>query len=216
MGRIFALTVNRWSKMTYILGLTGGIASGKSTVSAYLAQNGALIIDADLIARQVVAKKSSGLKQIVAKFGGEILTASGELDRKKLGKLVFSNKELLKALTDITGPLIRAEILREIEAAKKAQVKLVVLDIPLLFETGYQTLCDKVMVVTIPSKLQLERVMKRDNLSAAEARKRIANQLPASKRNELADVLIDNSKSVAETYQQVLKWLKIEALCWFA
>ncbi len=216
MGRIFALTVNRWSKMTYILGLTGGIASGKSTVSAYLAQNGALIIDADLIARQVVAKKSSGLKQIVAKFGGEILTASGELDRKKLGKLVFSNKDLLKALTDITGPLIRAEILREIEAAKKAQVKLVVLDIPLLFETGYQTLCDKVMVVTIPSKLQLERVMKRDNLSAAEARKRIANQLPASKRNELADVLIDNSKSVAETYQQVLKWLKIEALCWFA
>lgn len=202
--------------MTYILGLTGGIASGKSTVSAYLAQNGALIIDADLIARQVVAKKSSGLKQIVAKFGGEILTASGELDRKKLGKLVFSNKDLLKALTDITGPLIRAEILREIEAAKKAQVKLVVLDIPLLFETGYQTLCDKVMVVTIPSKLQLERVMKRDNLSAAEARKRIANQLPASKRNELADVLIDNSKSVAETYQQVLKWLKIEALCWFA
>lgn len=199
--------------MTYILGLTGGIASGKSTVSAYLAQNGALIIDADLIARQVVAKKSSGLKQIVAKFGGEILTASGELDRKKLGKLVFSNKELLKALTDITGPLIRTEILREIEAAKKAQVKLVVLDIPLLFETGYQTLCDKVMVVTIPSKLQLERVMKRDNLSAAEARKRIANQLPASKRNELADVLIDNSKSVAETYQQVLKWLKIEALC---
>lgn len=199
--------------MTYILGLTGGIASGKSTVSAYLAQNGALIIDADLIARQVVAKKSSGLKQIVTKFGGEILTASGELDRKKLGKLVFSNKELLKALTDITGPLIRAEILREIEAAKKAQVKLVVLDIPLLFETGYQTLCDKVMVVTIPSKLQLERVMKRDNLSAAEARKRIANQLPASKRNELADVLIDNSKSVAETYQQVLKWLKIEALC---
>lgn len=202
--------------MTYILGLTGGIASGKSTVSAYLAQNGALIIDADLIARQVVAKKSSGLKQIVAKFGGEILTASGELDRKKLGKLVFSNKDLLKALTDITGPLIRTEILREIEAAKKAQVKLVVLDIPLLFETGYQTLCDKVMVVTIPSKLQLERVMKRDNLSAAEARKRIANQLPASKRNELADVLIDNSKSVAETYQQVLKWLKIEALCWFA
>ncbi|MDK6809804.1 dephospho-CoA kinase [Ligilactobacillus agilis] len=199
--------------MTYILGLTGGIASGKSTVSAYLAQNGALIIDADLIARQVVAKKSSGLKQIVAKFGGEILTASGELDRKKLGKLVFSNRELLKALTDITGPLIRTEILREIEAAKKAQVKLVVLDIPLLFETGYQTLCDKVMVVTIPSKLQLERVMKRDNLSAAEARKRIANQLPASKRNELADVLIDNSKSVAETYQQVLKWLKIEALC---
>lgn len=199
--------------MTYILGLTGGIASGKSTVSAYLAQNGALIIDADLIARQVVAKKSSGLKQIVAKFGGEILTASGELDRKKLGKLVFSNKELLKNLTDITGPLIRTEILREIEAAKKAQVKLVVLDIPLLFETGYQTLCDKVMVVTIPSKLQLERVMKRDNLSAAEARKRIANQLPASKRNELADVLIDNSKSVAETYQQVLKWLKIEALC---
>lgn len=199
--------------MTYILGLTGGIASGKSTVSAYLAQNGALIIDADLIARQVVAKKSSGLKQIVAKFGGEILTASGELDRKKLGKLVFSNKELLKALTDITGPLIRAEILREIEAAKKAQVKLVVLDIPLLFETGYQTLCDKVMVVTIPSEVQLKRVMKRDNLSAAEARKRIANQLPASKRNELADVLIDNSKSVAETYQQVLKWLKIEALC---
>lgn len=199
--------------MTYILGLTGGIASGKSTVSAYLAQKGALIVDADLIARQVVAKKSSGLKQIVAKFGEEILTASGELDRKKLGKLVFSNKELLKALTDITGPLIRAEILREIQAAKKAQVKLVVLDIPLLFETGYQTLCDKVMVVTIPSKLQLERVMKRDNLSAAEARKRIANQLPASKRNELADVLIDNSKSVAETYQQVLKWLKIEALC---
>ncbi|UNL42516.1 dephospho-CoA kinase [Ligilactobacillus agilis] len=199
--------------MTYILGLTGGIASGKSTVSAYLAQNGALIIDADLIARQVVAKKSSGLKQIVAKFGKEILTASGELDRKKLGKLVFSNKDLLKKLTDITGPLIRAEILREIEAAKKAQVKLVVLDIPLLFETGYQTLCDKVMVVTIPSKLQLERVMKRDNLSAAEARKRIANQLPTSKRNELADVLIDNSKSVAETYQQVLKWLKIEALC---
>ena len=202
--------------MTYILGLTGGIASGKSTISAYLAQNGALIIDADLIARQVVAKRSSGLKQIVAKFGEEILTASGELDRKKLGKLVFSNKDLLKNLTDITGPLIRAEILREIEAAKKAQVKLVVLDIPLLFETGYQTLCDKVMVVTIPSKLQLERVMKRDNLSAAEARKRIANQLPASKRNELADVLIDNSKSVAETYQQVLKWLKIEALCWFA
>jgi len=198
--------------MTYVLGLTGGIASGKSTVSAYLHELGAEIIDADLIARQVVAPESEGLKQIKETFGLEMIKSTGELDRARLGALVFDKPELLAKLTAITGPLVNKEILRQLKDAREKKVKLVVLDIPLLFETGYDKYCNQVMVITIPPALQIQRLMLRNDLTKVEAKKRLASQMSQSKRDKLADVLIDNSKSVEETYQQVLKWLKIEGL----
>ena len=198
--------------MTYVLGLTGGIASGKSTVSAYLHELGAEIIDADLIARQVVAPGSEGLKQIKETFGLEMIKPTGELDRARLGALVFDRPESLAKLTAITGPLVNKEILRQLENAREKKVKLVVLDIPLLFETGYDKYCNQVMVITIPPALQIQRLMLRNGLTKVEAKKRLASQMSQSKRDKLADVLIDNSKSVEETYQQVLKWLKIEGL----
>ncbi|MFT8949028.1 MAG: dephospho-CoA kinase [Liquorilactobacillus hordei] len=193
--------------MTYILGLTGGIASGKSTVSHFLKKHGARIIDGDLVAREVVQKKSVGLKQIVSIFGEDYLTNSGELNRKKLGNLVFNNKEMLNQLTAITSPLIHKRIEELIDEAKVTKCRLLVLDIPLLFEGNYEKYCDSVMCVCVPQELQVKRLMSRDGYDKTQARQRVLSQMSNEERCALADVLIDNSKQVEETLKQVLKWL---------
>lgn len=193
--------------MTLVLGLTGGIASGKSTVSRWLHQFNFPIIDADKIARQVVAPETPGLQQIVALFSPTILTPTGTLNRKKLGQLVFADQQLLAQLTAITGPLICQTILQQLVDYRQTAAKLIVLDIPLLFETHYQQMADLTMLVDVSEAVQLHRLMARDQLTEKAAQQRIASQWPLSAKRQLADVIIDNNQTLADTKQQVLKFL---------
>ncbi|MCQ2556863.1 MAG: dephospho-CoA kinase [Ligilactobacillus sp.] len=193
--------------MTFVLGLTGGIASGKSTISNFLEKYGQ-VIDADLIARQVVAPKSQGLAEISATFGPDYLTESGALDRVKMGQTIFNDEKQRQKLMTITSPLIRAEILRQLAQAKEQKVPLVVLDIPLLFDDGYEKYCDQVMVVYLPYALQLKRLMARNGFSQSQAQARISSQVDSQKLLAQADIVIDSSGTVEQTRQKVIKWLE--------
>ncbi|MDK1716690.1 dephospho-CoA kinase [Dellaglioa algida] len=193
--------------MTYILGLTGGIATGKSTVSHIFKNSNVPVIDADIIARQVVEPKSETLKMIINEFGEKYLMENGALNRKKLGKLVFNDGVALEKLNGVIHPAIRKEILAQIQSYRKSGSPLIVLDMPLLFEESYQTICDAVMVVFVPEITQLKRLINRDGLTSAEARLRIKAQWPIQNKKDLADFVIDNSTTVAVTRGQVLNWL---------
>ena len=193
--------------MTYILGLTGGIATGKSTVSHIFKNSNVPVIDADIIARQVVEPKSETLKMIINKFGEKYLMENGALNRKKLGKLVFNDGVALEKLNGVIHPAIRKEILAQIQSYRKSGSPLIVLDMPLLFEENYQTICDAVMVVFVPEITQLKRLINRDGLTSDEAQLRIKAQWPIQKKKDLADFVIDNSTTVAVTRGQVLNWL---------
>lgn len=198
--------------MTFILGLTGGICTGKSTLSAYLKQRGALIIDADQIAREVVAPKTVGLAAIKEQFGADFIKNDGTLNRAKLAQLVFSDAKQLAKLDLLTQPLIRQAILQQLTDAKKQQVSLVVLDAPLLLEKNYQSLCDAVMVLALPETIQIERLEKRDGLTTTQAKQRLANQMPTAQKVKWADIVIDTSHSPAFTQQQVNQWLDLNKL----
>ncbi|QMU07831.1 dephospho-CoA kinase [Levilactobacillus suantsaii] len=194
--------------MTKVWGLTGGIATGKSTVSAWLKADGIPIIDADVIARIVVAPGTSGLRQIVATFGSDYLQADQTLNRHKLGQLVFHDPAELARLTTITTPLIQREIKRQLAAYRAQRAPLVVIDAPTFFEVGYlQSLVDGVLVVTTTLPRQRERLMARDHLSIADAQARIDRQWPLARKVALADVVIDNDGDITQTRQQVVKWL---------
>lgn len=193
--------------MTLVLGLTGGIASGKSTVSRWFDEYGYPIIDADVIARQVVAPGTSGLRQLTALFTPAILTADGALDRKKLGAIVFADRRQLAQLTAITGPLIRQEMTRQLVELKRSAPGLIVLDVPLLFEAHYQQIADLTMVVYVDAPTELQRLMQRDQLNETAAKQRMASQWPLVAKRQLADIVIDNTQSLAATKQQVVKFL---------
>ncbi|WP_367297217.1 dephospho-CoA kinase [Loigolactobacillus coryniformis] len=193
--------------MSLVLGLTGGIASGKSTVSHWLAEYGYPIVDADVIARQVVAPGTIGLRQLATLFSPAILTADGALDRQKLGRIVFADRRQLAQLTAITGPLIRQEINRQLVALKHAKKELIVLDVPLLFEGHYQQNADLTMVVYVDGSTQLQRLMVRNHLDEVTAKQRIASQWPLIAKRQMADIVIDNNDSLAATKQQVVKFL---------
>jgi len=194
--------------MTEVWGLTGGIATGKSTVSRWLKLAGLKIIDADVIARQVVAPGTPGLQQICTTFGASFRRADGSLDRKKLGQLVFGNATNLHRLEAITTPLIRAEIQRQLAQYRAQQVTGIVIDAPTFYEVGYLIhLVDHVMVVATPVTVQRQRLMARDGLSEEAAQARMAQQWSIAKKAALADVVIDNAGTIAETRQQVVKWL---------
>lgn len=193
--------------MSLVLGLTGGIASGKSTVSHWLAEYGYPIVDADVIARQVVAPGMIGLRQLATLFSPAILTADGALDRQKLGRIVFADRRQLAQLTAITGPLIRQEINRQLVALKHAKKELIVLDVPLLFEGHYQQNADLTMVVYVDGSTQLQRLMIRNHLDEVAAKQRIASQWPLIAKRQMADIVIDNNDSLAATKQQVVKFL---------
>lgn len=193
--------------MSLVLGLTGGIASGKSTVSHWLAEYGYPIVDADVIARQVVAPGTIGLRQLATLFSPAILTADGALDRQKLGRIVFADRRQLAQLTAITGPLIRQEINRQLVALKHAKKELIVLDVPLLFEGHYQQNADLTMVVYVDGSTQLQRLMVRNHLGEVTAKQRIASQWPLIAKRQMADIVIDNNDSLAATKQQVVKFL---------
>ena len=183
------------------IGLTGGIASGKSTVAELLRARGALVIDADALAREVVETGTPGLAAVGTRFGPGVLRPDGSLDRPGLGKLVFADPLARRDLEAIIHPAVRARA-AEIEATAPADA-VVVHMIPLLVETGQQNAFDVVVVVDVDADVQLERVRDRDHLTTAEARARIDAQAPRASRLAAADVVIDNSASLAELQRAV-------------
>jgi dephospho-CoA kinase len=183
------------------VGLTGGVASGKSTVSAILAELGAVVIDADLLAREVVAPGTEGLAAVVEEFGPDVLGADGGLDRPRLGALVFADPERRRALEAIIHPRVRARA-AEIEAAAPADA-VVVHDIPLLTETGQAASFDAVVVVDVPVEVQVDRMVRVRGLSKADARARIAAQADRDARLAIATYVVENNGSLDELRARV-------------
>ena len=182
------------------IGLTGGVASGKSTVAEIFADLGAPVVDTDVVAREVVAPGESGLEAVTAAFGKEILLPSGELDRRALRSIVFSDPQRRKRLESILHPLIRARTLQLIDALEAPYVIVVV---PLLIETGFAELVDRILVVDCPEAQQLERLRRRDDVSEDEAQAMIAAQATRQDRLARADDVIDNRGSLEATQAQV-------------
>ncbi len=182
------------------VGLTGGIASGKSAVSQAFEALGVTVIDTDLIAREVVAPGSPALAEIRAAFGDEVLDAEGGLDRRRMRERVFTDAARRKQLEGILHPRIRAAALARADAAPG---RYVVIAVPLLVETGFDRLVDQVVVVDCPEALQLERLMRRDDQDEAAARRILAAQTGRETRLARADHVIDNAGSLADTQAQV-------------
>ncbi len=183
------------------IGLTGGIASGKTLVSDQLGAAGALIIDSDLLARRVVEPGSTGLREVVERFGDQVLHPDGSLDRAHLGEMVFADAGARADLNAIVHPRVRAEAYRIEQAAPRDAV--VVHVIPLLVETGQQDKFDSVVVVDVPEDLQLRRLMERNGLTRDQAEARVAAQAPRSERLAAADWVIDNSGTPEQTRRRV-------------
>lgn len=190
-----------------IVGLTGGISSGKSSVSSYLKQLKIPVIDADEVARKVVEPNSQGAIEIRKAFGSAVFEEDGSLNRQKLGALIFSNAENRQKLDDLLQPLIKIMILDEIEEYRQKGETMIVLDLPLLFEKQYEELCEEIIVVYIPKELQLERLMKRNQYTKQEALSRIDSQLSIEEKRKRATVLLDNQGTIQQLYQQVEQWL---------
>jgi dephospho-CoA kinase len=178
------------------VGLTGGIGSGKSTVSARLAEHGAVVIDADLLAREVVAAGTPGLAEIVTVFGPDVVGPDGELDRAEMGRRVFGDDEARARLEQIIHPRVRARA-AEIEAAA-GEDAIVVHDIPLLVETGQAGSFDVVLVVDAPPDVQVQRLVQHRGMSEEEARSRIAAQAGREQRLAAADHVLSNDGSLAQ------------------
>jgi dephospho-CoA kinase len=185
-----------------VLGLTGGIGSGKSMVSEMFAQLGAEIIDADQLARDVVEPGQPALEEIVARFGPHILQADGRLDRGKLGGIIFADATARAALNAITHPRI-AERMEAAVAARRDGAGLLILVIPLLYENARSGLVEKVIVVWVDAQTQFRRLVERGGLTDDQARQRIAAQMPLDQKRNLADHVIDNRGSREETRRQV-------------
>ncbi|WP_078391910.1 dephospho-CoA kinase [Shouchella patagoniensis] len=190
------------------IGLTGGIASGKSLASKYLMDKGVPVIDADVISRQVVEPGELALNQIIQAFGREILTDEGTLDRKALGSIIFADEEKRKILNNIVHPAVRIEMKRQSDELVRAGHPLIVLDIPLLVEGELFYLVDEVWVVYVDKQTQLLRLIKRDQSNEKDAMQRIASQLPLEDKTKKADLVIDNSGSKENTYDQLDQALK--------
>lgn len=191
-----------------VIGLTGNIGSGKSTVARRLKDLGAQIIDADQVAREVVQPGTPGLQEIADSFGVEVLDSTGNLDRKKMGSIVFADPQARGKLNNITHPKIKDEIKRQIELCKKenkngAGPRVVVIDIPLLIEVSLDQNANEIWVVKVDQDKQIERLAQRDGLTPMESLRRIAAQLPQDEKLKFATRVIDNSGDKNETIKQV-------------
>ena len=186
-----------------IIGLTGGIGTGKSTVSAYLAQKGCKIIDADLISHQMTEAGSPCLAEIKAAFGEDVFLRDGNLDRKKVGRLVFADAEKKETLEQIITRRVIEKPLRILQDCRAQQEDLVVLDAPLLFECGMQRYTDETWLVVCRTETRLRRIAARDGLAEEDIQKRIANQMSTEQKEKLADYIIDNSRDLAWLYAQI-------------
>ncbi|MDA8137412.1 MAG: dephospho-CoA kinase [Desulfobacteraceae bacterium] len=188
-----------------VAGLTGGIASGKSTVADILRQAGAVIIDADHIARQIVAPRQPAWQEIRDFFGERVIGPDEQLDRDALGQLVFENPQLRRRLEAITHPRVGKEIASQLQdAAKDHPQGVIVMDIPLLFETGNPQGLREIIVVFVPEEVQRQRLMRRNGYNTAQAEARIRSQIPLAQKAQKATMVIDNSGSLEETQRQTL------------
>lgn len=197
-------------KRLRVIGLTGGIATGKSSVARLFASLGATVIDADEHARRVVQPGSPALKALVEEFGPSILKPDGELDRARLAECIFSDPEKRRRVDEIMHPHIAASIAQAVEeAVRKSQAPVLILDVPLLFESGRTLgLVDETVVVYADRETEKRRLMKRDGVDEAEAERRIDAQWPIEEKVRLADHVIDNSGTWEATRRQVLKLWK--------
>jgi len=186
-----------------IIGLTGSIASGKSTVSAMLKEKGYPIVDADEIARLVVEPGTPVIQEIEEAFGREVIREDGSLHRENLGALIFGDEEKRKKLNGIIHPAIRTEMLKQKETHLANGANTIIMDIPLLFESKLQSFVERIIVVTVTPEVQKERLMKRNELTEQEAVKRIASQLPLAVKEAKADAVIDNNGTIEKTAQQL-------------
>ncbi|WP_410262261.1 dephospho-CoA kinase [Alkalibacterium sp.] len=193
--------------LSHVLGLTGGIASGKSTVGQYLKKSGYPVIDADIIAREIMEPGESTYSKVVDYFGGEIVNKDRSINRKLLGEIVFSDNDKLRHL----NALVQKDIFNEMMERKKEMCErgypLIVMDIPLLYEIGYDDYVDEVMVVYTDYATQLSRLRNRDQLTEEEAVKRIEVQESLEIKKNKADVVIDNNGTISQTIQQIDEWL---------
>jgi dephospho-CoA kinase len=188
-----------------IAGLTGGIASGKSTVAAMLAEAGARIVDADRIAHQVVLKGQPAWQDIVDHFGSGILARDGQIDREALGSIVFNDTEAKNTLYGIVHPRVFETMAQEIQSLAEAHPgDLVIMDVPLLIESGLHASLPIVILVYVPEIMQQERLMRRDGLNAADAAARIRAQMPIDAKRAHAHYIVDNTGDLGATRRQVL------------
>jgi dephospho-CoA kinase len=186
-----------------IIGLTGNIASGKTAVADMLAERGAVIVDADVLAREAVSKGSPALDAITAKWGNEVLDEEGNLDRSSLRHIVFENQEDLDSLNAIVHPEVSRLRKREIEAAKEKGARTVVCVVPLLFERHLADEFDTIVLVDAPRTLRLERIVRDRGIDEAEAMKMIAAQMPADLKRARADYVIENAGTLEELEAEV-------------
>ena len=194
--------------MPFVVGITGGVGSGKSTAASCLKKHGAVVVDADEISRTLTKSGSPVIAEISQAFGAQILHADGSLNRTALATLVFSDSKALEKLNAIMHPKIRMEATRQIEACAIDQI--VVYDMPLLIETDSVALCDVVIVVDLDNKEQIQRLVKNRGMSHEEAEARIRNQATREQRNLVATWVIDNSKTTKECEQECASvWLGI-------
>lgn len=194
------------------IGLTGGIAAGKSTVSAYLRERGIFVLDADAASRAVVEPGQPGLQLLTRRYGARILQADGSLDRKALGGIIFSSDQERVAVNALLHPLIR-EWMQGREAAYWAEAPgaLVVWDVPLLVETGLHREMDEIWLVTARDALRVQRIMQRDGIAEAEAVARINSQMPQAQKLPIADVVLENNTTVEELRGRVQDVLEGDA-----
>lgn len=194
--------------MGKVIGITGGIASGKSSVSAYIRELGFTIVDADIVSREVVQPGEDAYLKIIEEFGNDILLDDETIDRAKLGSLIFHNEEKRLKLNAIVHPAVRKRMKEQTEAAIQRGETSVFMDIPLLFESKLTHMVDKTLLIYVDKDTQVERLMQRNNLTIHEALARIQSQMPLDEKRQLADAFVDNNGDLEETKKQVHKILQ--------
>lgn len=187
--------------MYKIIGLTGGIASGKTTVSDYLKKRGYVVLDADAYSKKTTAKNGPAIPAIIEAFGADIVSDAGELDRKKLGSIIFNDADKRRELNEIVHPLIRK--MMNADEEKYIQKGHVFLDIPLLFENGLNERCDLVVTVFVDRDTQIKRLTARNDLTVEEAEARINSQMPLTEKVQKSDFRLDNNGTVEMLYEQI-------------
>ena len=191
-----------------IFGLTGKTGAGKSTVASKLEAMGFYVIDGDLIARNITRKGKPALKELAKEFGCDIITEDGSLDRKKLASRAFKDKESTARLNDITHPIIKDEFIKELQKAEGEGYRASVIDAAALLESSCKDLCEKIIVVTAPEEIRLQRILSRDNITEEQALTRMRAQFPDEYYNEKADILIRNYPPFEEDTDSILKELQ--------
>lgn len=194
--------------MSLVIGLTGSIATGKSTIANMFKELNIDVIDADLIAKEVVEINKPAYLEIVKEFGEKVLYENKELNRKALGHIVFNDEKYRKKLNKIVHPAIRQEMLKQKNELIEQNPEAIVMDIPLIYESGLEDYVEKILVVYVTEETQLKRLMERDNSTKEEALSRIASQISIEEKAKRADAIINNNGTIEESYEQLKSILK--------